>query len=63
MPITNRRVLHGKTRTAYFRGCRCDDCRKAESDYQRARRQAKKAERLRAERLREQATTNEEADA
>jgi hypothetical protein len=29
----------------YFHGCRCDKCRKAEADYQRARREAKKKQR------------------
>jgi hypothetical protein len=43
MPIVNKRHLHGRTRSDYFRGCRCDECRKAESDYQRKRRQAIKA--------------------
>jgi len=56
-PIRNKRVLHGRTRTAYLRGCRCDKCRKAESDYQRARRQAKKAVRAQA------SPTTEETDA
>ncbi len=50
MPIRNMRRLHGKTRTDYFRGCRCAECVKGEADYQRARRQRLKAERLAAER-------------
>jgi len=37
------RFKHGGTRTGYFYGCRCDKCVKAESDYQRKRREAKKA--------------------
>lgn len=31
-----RRAVHG-TRSKYTAGCRCDQCRDAESDYQRAR--------------------------
>ena len=54
MPMTNKRRLHGKTRSDYFRGCRCTACRKAESHYQRARRQ-----RLKAERAAATATTEE----
>lgn len=30
---------HG-TRSSYTRGCRCDDCRKAEASYQRGRRKS-----------------------
>ena len=45
MPIRNMRVLHGKTRTAYLRGRRCDECRQTEATYQRERRQRMKAER------------------
>jgi hypothetical protein len=37
------RLKHGGTRTGYFYGCRCKACVKAEADYQRKRRQAKKA--------------------
>ncbi len=39
-PIRNTRNQHGRTRTAYFRGCRCAACVKAEAEYQRKRRQA-----------------------
>jgi len=32
---------HG-TRTRYRKGCRCDDCRQAETDYRRRYRQARR---------------------
>jgi hypothetical protein len=41
VPIRNLRHQHGRTRADYKRGCRCAMCVKAESDYQRERRQAK----------------------
>ena len=40
------RSQHGGTRTRYFYGCRCKKCVKAESDYQRERKQRLKAEAL-----------------
>jgi hypothetical protein len=43
VPIRNLRHQHGRTRADYSRGCRCNNCRKAEAEYQRARRQVKKA--------------------
>ena len=36
-------AAHG-TRTRFNQGCRCDDCKQAERDYARARRQAKNVE-------------------
>ena len=42
-PIANWRHQHGKTRTDYRRGCRCKACREGEAEYQRHRRQRKKA--------------------
>jgi hypothetical protein len=45
VPIRNLRRQHGRTRADYLRGCRCEECRTAESNYQRERRQAKKTTR------------------
>jgi hypothetical protein len=45
LPPGGTTAQHG-TRTSYLYGCRCDPCRKAESNYQRERREARKAARV-----------------
>jgi len=50
LPIVNMRHQHGKTWADYNRGCRCDECREFAREYQRKRRQVRKAETLAAAR-------------
>jgi hypothetical protein len=40
VPIRNMRRQHGRTWADYNRGCRCDECLRFASDYQRERRSA-----------------------
>jgi hypothetical protein len=44
------RHQHGRTWADYNRGCRCDECKQFVREYQRERRQVKKAETLAAAR-------------